>query len=394
MSRLLFLYEFETPTSSSMREFYKELSRKGHIEDVLFVETKKISTQLVDSADVIFFVRATDPLSVILARECQRLGKFVVAFYDDDLLNVPDGRPVISWRKNNVKLVLKESNVVLSCSGRICGKYKQYTKEKRGITVDTAVRESEYRSSKKTESQHVRIVYAANADHVSLFDKYIKPTLAAIGKVEGKVEFTFVGVHPAISVEELPSNIKVRYVNVMPFLRYRKYMDTHDFDLGLAPLENDEFSKCKYINKFIEYAIFQIPCIFSNVEPYTSIVKHGENGYLVDNTTKDWERTLCDVLKNQDKRERCGVNAISLVRNNFNEHYIVEKLFDDMPEIETFKSPGIDSCSFFAGKITYSLARLMEVIYLTRAYFCSLGIKGLTDKVIRHIREKRNFQKA
>ena len=393
MSRLLFIYEFETPTSSSMRQFYIGMEAKGVLEKVSFIKIKNVTSKHINNADVVVLVRATDPFSVHIAEKCHKAGKFVVAFYDDDLMNRPTDRPIISWRKNNVKRLLLQSNVVFSSSHRICEKFKHYTIEKRGIVTDTAVYDWEFRSNKKTQSDTVRIVYAANSSHAPLFKKYIEPSIPALRRINKNIEFTFIGVHPKILQESLPVNVRVNYVNGMPFLEYRKFMDSHDFDVGLAPLESDEFSKCKYINKFIEYSIFQIPCIFSNTEPYTSVVRDGENGYLVDNTIEAWERAICSVINDRIQREQCGINAIAMVRDKFNTGYIIKNLIRKMPEFRSFKTTDIDVGSLFFNKIEYIFARLSENLFLIWKYFRTSGILGLVHKVTSHIKGTRDFHR-
>ena len=61
-----------------------------------------------------------------------------------------------------------------------------------------------------------------------------------------KISFTFVGVRPNMD------DIECEYVSGMPLMEYRKFMREQNFDIGLAPLYENDFSKCKYFNKFIE----------------------------------------------------------------------------------------------------------------------------------------------
>ena len=171
-------------------------------------------------------------------------------------------------------------------------------------------------------------------------------------------------------------------------------MDSHDFDVGLAPLANDEFSKCKYINKFLEYAIFQIPGIFTNSEPYTHIIKDGENGYLTDNTEKDWAECLLKVISDKARYKRCGMNAMQTVRMEFDADHIMQKLFKEIPEMLTYDAPERKCESFFLAKMEYLVLNVSEKIFLTAEYLKRSGIIGLKNKIIGHLKEKKVFEKV
>lgn len=393
MSKLLILYEFKTPTSVMMGEIFMRISEEN-LSDVWFIELAKVTPNDIMRADVIIFIRPTDILSVRIAEKAKKAEKYVIAAFDDDLMNRPADRPIISWRRTNVKRVLNASDMVLSSNLRICNKYKSMTIEKRGVKMDTAVYPDEFRTNGKTDSDIIRIVYAANPSHAALFEKYINPAIPLFDKVAKQIKFTFIGVRPRIPKEIIPHNVQVEYVEGMSFFNYRKYMDSHDFDVGLAPLANDEFSKCKYINKFLEYAIFQIPGIFTNSEPYTHIIKDGENGYLTDNTEKDWAECLLKVISDKARYKRCGMNAMQTVRMEFDADHIMQKLFKEIPEMLTYDAPERKCESFFLAKMEYLVLNVSEKIFLTAEYLKRSGIIGLKNKIIGHLKEKKVFEKV
>lgn len=390
MSSLLFLYEQKTPTSVMMQRTFMRID-SSILSKVCFKEVKKVISNDINHAEVVILIRSTDSLSVRIAREAKKAGRYVIAFYDDDLMNRPADRPIISWRRTNVLRVLNTSDIVLSSSVRICEKYKLMTIGKKGVKTDTAVYPDEFRTASKSECDTVRIVYAANSDHAALFEKYINPALPLLGKQESQISFTFIGVHPAIPDEQIPCNVRTKYVTGMPFSEYRRYMSSHDFDLGLAPLSDDEFSKCKYINKFLEYAIFQIPGIFTKSEPYTHVVKNGENGYLVKNT--EWVHRLAEIISDRDGYIRCGKNAMKTVKSEFDADFIIHRLFREVPELLVYNAPEQKCYPFFWGRIEYAVQNLYEKLYLLAIYMRELGVIGLIDKICSHIKEKRTFER-
>ena len=133
--------------------------------------------------------------------------------------------------------------------------------------------------------------------------------------------FAFVSVHPELN--DRKNGIKCDYFPGMPLLEYRKFMKDNNFDIGLAPLEIDKFSKCKYFNKYIEYTTQGVVGIYSDTEPYTYVVKDGINGFLAHNTPESWYEKLKEAIQDASLRKECLNNAIAYLRENHTEEAAV-----------------------------------------------------------------------
>jgi len=103
--------------------------------------------------------------------------------------------------------------------------------------------------------------------------------------------------------KDIPDNKKV----VIPWAKnmqdYAKMLS--QFDIGIAPLEDNDFNRAKSDIKFREYSAAGTPCIASDVEPYSKAIKHGENGLLV--KTKgavfiDWYKKLKRMVEDREFR--------------------------------------------------------------------------------------------
>ena len=390
MSNILFAYENEVPTVSMMREMFSSIDDNfGFIS--IFSSIQKIDENVINTSDVIVLVRATDPLSVDLAKAAQKAHKFIVAYYDDDLMNRPYDRPIISWRRGNVRRILELADLVLTSNSRIGEKYKNFTRSKRFVQMHTIVQKSELRSTRKEQSSTVRILYAANPSHVVLIDRFIKPAIKELSDINYNISFHFLGVHPLFEKDDLPHNLQVEYIPTMPFKDYRNYMSLHDFDIGLAPIFEDEFSKCKYINKFIEYGIFEIAGIFTNSEPYTDVVISDSNGLLVKNDPVEWSMALRSLIEDRQRRDRLGHNALETIKMNFSQEAILTRLIDQIPELVSYKSPNISIKWGFIPGIKYRVYRGEELFYLAFKYLTNKGISGLNEKIKNHVSEHNSF---
>lgn len=105
---------------------------------------------------------------------------------------------------------------------------------------------------------------------------------------------------------------------------YPELLCSQGWDVGLAPLIDDEFNRGKSHIKWMEYALSGIPTIASRVYPYyisidgTPIIEDGKTGLLFDNP-KEFEQKLCSLLKDDKIRNEIAENAKKAVIENW--HY-------------------------------------------------------------------------
>lgn len=392
MSSVLFVYERDMPTVSQMREIFMRAFLKEEIK-ISFKSLVNIETKDIDKNDVLVFIRPANTLSSELAKKAKKAGCTIVTFCDDDLLNY---KPIPPWRIKGLKNVLGHSDVIWSSNRYILEKFKEYTPIGRTARLDTIVSENDLAVKSNFDDEEcnakVRIVYAANATHAMQFNRYILPIMPCLAKrYEGKLEMTFVGVRPELS--EYEDKINMQYVDGMPLHEYRKFMESQRFDIGLSPMQNNDFTKCKYFNKYIEYTLSGVVGVYSNVEPYTFVVKDQVNGFLADNTDESWYKTLCEAIDGKDKRRDCVRAARKHLLNDFSQERILDKLFKDIPEFISVNANRHSCETFTTAKTCYILLRMLDWVYLSFYYLTKTGIRGFIDKAKTHIREREAYRK-
>lgn len=87
------------------------------------------------------------------------------------------------------------------------------------------------------------------------------------------------------------------------------------WDIGIAPLIDDQFNKCKSNIKWFEYTMKKIPTVASNVLPYQSI-ETGKTGLLCSNTN-EWYEALTHLIKNPADRQILANRAYQEVKDNW-----------------------------------------------------------------------------
>ncbi len=119
------------------------------------------------------------------------------------------------------------------------------------------------------------------------------------------------------------------------FWEYPEYLAQQKWDIGIAPLVDSAFTRCKSHIKWLEYSMYKIPTVASRVYPYfmelagRETITDGETGFLCNNL--EWEKTLERLIEDKSLRERIGQQSYDHVKQNwqydgFNFNGIVEKI--------------------------------------------------------------------
>lgn len=97
---------------------------------------------------------------------------------------------------------------------------------------------------------------------------------------------------------------------VIPFddsyASFLKTLGKIHFDIGLAPLADNPFNRCKSNIKWLEYSAHARAGIFSDLEPYRESVEHGKTGMLVGDDPKEWFEALEYLISNPNQRKAMG----------------------------------------------------------------------------------------
>jgi glycosyltransferase involved in cell wall biosynthesis len=102
----------------------------------------------------------------------------------------------------------------------------------------------------------------------------------------------------------------------------REVEQINEFDIGVMPLEIDDWCRGKCGFKLLQYMSLEIPAVATSVGVNRQIVQSGRNGFLAENA-RDWEQHLVTLIENPQLRAEMGKQARSTVL----EHYSVDVWF-------------------------------------------------------------------
>ncbi len=382
MIKELYTFEKEMPTVTMIRQSASRYQEESGSE-VRFKHITEVTCEDIDWCDVLHCIRPNDPYSVHLARCARESGSYVTCYYDDDVYDYPASLPNPFWRRNSVRNVLGQAHAVHSCSPYICQKYLPYTSGKISLVSDTAVESDEIKRIASLDEADlpegkVKLIYAANPGHVGFFNRFIMPVMPQLCERYGeRISMTFIGVRPDLSA--YASQMEIHYIPGMPLEEYRKKIREGNYDIGLSPLTTDEFTKCKYFNKFIEYTMAGVVGIYSRTEPYTYVVQDGVNGLLSGDAPEDWFACLCRAIDDAMLRNCCVRAAQELLLTEFSPRRQQEKMAEYRKRYQ--KRNGRPCGTLAMHQLVYRLVRVLDKAYLLFFYLRQGGVSAVLEKL-------------
>ena len=279
-----------------------------------------IDSSAMDGADVIVFQRyfpmeGTWPL----VEQALGTGKPVVYDLDDNFLAVPQDHPM-RQRLAPVEPFVKE---LLARAALVTVSTVELKRALAGLARKVEVlpnflderlwRRRAPRPSEETgppgtdtgKSGPVRIVFAGTPSHGRDLE-LIVPALAAVKERFGDgVEIVFMGCAPSgLDATVMAFN--------QDYAGYAAALAELAPDIGLAPLADNAFNRCKSAVKWLEYSALGAAGIYADLPPYAP-VRHGETGLRAGSDPTEWERALFRLVEDAPLRRALGSRAAAEV---------------------------------------------------------------------------------
>lgn len=341
MTNVLLICAESNATTAETKKCFTELENRGYFH-LKTVKSVNIDKSILEWCDVLYVVRPTESFDQHLFKYARSKGIYVIEIFDDDFLSLGsdygnEGQGFWWGRKRAIIKILKNTDCLVASSKHIIEKYGKIGNIKDTYVSHTPMKVNRFVKPSINEEK-VKIVYYVNDGTTGMFDKHIRPVLPFIVKeMADRVSFYFLALKPDLS--EFNGELEYHYVPHMTFEEFLLYLKEQKFDIGLAPLDDSEFSKSKYINKFVEYTRAGVAGIYSDCELYRSVIKNGYNGILCADDADSWGIAIKNLVDNPQKRLDIANNAQKYAKDHFEENKVFEKLIAGIPALKNYKAP-------------------------------------------------------
>lgn len=185
--------------------------------------------------------------------------------------------------------------------------------------LDDAVWSLRFPSFLNVSPPYVTIGYMGTKSHKPDLE-YVAPVLSnLVQRYPHQLRLRFWGIQPPTELLQFP---QVEWIpcDYRSYEDFARFFQTQAADIFIAPLVDNVFNRCKSPLKFFEYTALGAPGVFSRIEPYESVVRHGENGLLA-YSLDEWEESLVRLIENNELRYYLATNAQKTVR----EHWLLSR---------------------------------------------------------------------
>ena len=340
-------------------------------------ELRRASSVDLDPADVawadaIVLVRGASPAERRILAAARRLGRFVATYMDDDLERVPAGaRSAYFFRSPqvlaNLSAILTVADAVYVCSERL--REVLTARHPRSVTLLRQPRPPRIpgedgppavltrSGSAPDASAIVRVGFLGSVDHAAFLESLLAEPLRAIARDRpGRIELVFCGANPPFA-RALGARLEPFDLD---FSAWRRRALALGVGVGLAPLADSPFHRCKYFNKVLEYGSLGIAGIYSSVPPSADVVVDGQTGLLCANEPAAWHAALRRLVDDAELRLRLARAAYEDVERRFSARALEAHWREALAPLLAHRAPTVEARAVRLphGRLRHALDRL------------------------------------
>jgi glycosyltransferase involved in cell wall biosynthesis len=280
--------------------------------------------------DVIFITYLDNPLFYsALKIICNKYGVKCVIDLDDNIWAVskhhylyeqykmeydPMGRPKFSDGLYKRTMILRDADYITVTNQFLKYRANEFTKksfdkiEVLPNYIDLSI--YDYKKLKPKITKEFVIGYAGGASHwADLHEPKLIQAITAVLRKYPDVIFRTTAFYP-----ELKARWGQRYQFILQRTDFLSWVNevwidiVGDSDIVIAPLEHTSYSRAKSYIKFLEYSAGKRTGVYEMIDPYSELIKDGENGFLA-HTLDEWVKKLSILIEDEEKRKNMAENA-------------------------------------------------------------------------------------
>ena len=384
-TKILIIYTNSDPATELSILFFERFSK--HIGAMLSVKCMKdIKRNDVDSCDVLVSIRTQNYCEVSIIQYAKRQGKMYGLVLDDDFLAIPNYKTRRFVQYCALTKCIKYADVLFCTNESLGNKLQRLSLQGKYVRTDTTVNVEEISAYKNVRDDIIKIVYYVNDGSLYSYNAIVKPLIDKLRlRIDINIEWHFIGIKPELNAE-IKKNVHL--YDHMSLQDFKRTLAESGFTFGIAPLLDNEFNNGKYVNKFIEFTCAGLPCIYSNVEPYSSFIRNNIDGILVDNNS-EWIKAIIG-MRDQSIRKKIVNNAQSRILKEMSCEAVFERIIEQFPSIKEFKcnrkaATMIDKCVWLYHRVWGRSIMITDLMFRIRGRLKCEGFKSLVTYSLQRL---------
>jgi len=271
----------------------------------------------------VIVIQRVNPYSTQILKKAKKHNIKLVYESDDDFLDINPANPSYNYimgNFNNIKKLVSNVDKIVVSTGELKKRFKKLDFNNVSIIKNYHVNSSlpikpfTYRGN-----NFIKIGYFGTLTHqndLELIHNVILRLKDIYSKKGIDIKFEIAGA----SIDENVDWFDVKKIPYYPMSLNTFYdwlAKNIEWDIGVIPLVNTEFNKCKSELKYIEFAALGIPVVASNINVYSEAIENGVTGFLANNED-EWVDMLSHLIDNPVLRNGIVNNARDDILANYN----------------------------------------------------------------------------
>lgn len=273
---------------------------------------------LCDQADIVVWQTLDFAHSFELWQEMKlRHQKPFLMEIDDYVADIPVGNEAYNqYRPGSARFhvaieQLRQSDGVIVSTPYLGDLYKAYNEKI--FVMPNSIQFSEWRGLESKKHSRLRIGWIGGGTHAADLEM-VAPVIREVTRKYEDVWFYCIHGVPDV-YKKMPNVYWTK--RWAPINLYPKFMSSFKFDIGIAPLEDNNFNRAKSNLRWLEYSALKIPCVASPLPDFSRSIKSGKTGFLA-NDLEAWKTSLEKLIEDEGLRREMGMQAHKSIKENFN----------------------------------------------------------------------------
>ena len=308
-----------------------ELSLQSYTRHTPLPQMEKF---LID-ADILHVQRAIEPQMVNLIKHRRELGKYTVLDYDDNLFDLsplsphyPDfgteeirvqlknGEVMDLWthgdnidieknkiKQDTIKKVMGLADLVTVTTPYLASVLKPYARKV--IDLPNCINPAVWQMHKLADrDDSVRIYWSGGASHYDDWAMVNKP-VKDILDTHKNTKLVLMGQRFQGTLQHMDQS-RIEHCDWVHFEAYPYKTVMLQPDIGIIPLQDNQFARGKSTIKWVELAALGIPCVTSYVPPYTMVFEDNVGIFIENNDPDLWFKGLNMLIEDPVLRAKLG----------------------------------------------------------------------------------------
>jgi glycosyltransferase involved in cell wall biosynthesis len=191
----------------------------------------------------------------------------------------------------------------------------------------------------KVDENSLLIGFFGSSSHITDLNEIIEPIIQILREYDNVFFGILCEFDMAMNVcmrnHKVPAN-KLVFFDCQPFTDYPHKISS--FDIGLAPVVNTIFGRCKSALKLYEYGALSIPYVASKVANNQRFhVESNGIGGFISNDSEDWYNNIKKLIDNKELRQSMGEKLKDYIIDNHDVNHSLRPLVDTFDTIYSNK---------------------------------------------------------